>query len=69
MIDFAEVSVIVQGAISREYAPRCLASIRLSMPKAEIILSVAENAAYHSLDYDQLVLTEDPGAFLIDERR
>lgn len=68
MLDFSEISVIVQGAISKEYTPKCLSSIRCNMPGAEIILSVAEGSDCSELDYDKLILTQDPGAFLIDKK-
>lgn len=68
MLKLTEVSVIVQGAISKEYTPRCLASVRSTMPNAEIILSVAVGSDYRGLDYDKLVLTKDPGTYLMDEK-
>lgn len=62
MINSKDISVVVQGAIDRENTPKCLASIRQYLPDAEIILSTWKGSNTEGLDYDILVLNEDPGA-------
>ena len=62
-IDSKDISVIVQGAIDKEYTPHCLESIRTYLPKAEIILSTWEGSDIEGLDYDKLLLNKDPGGF------
>ncbi|MCD7739758.1 MAG: WavE lipopolysaccharide synthesis family protein [Candidatus Gastranaerophilales bacterium] len=66
MINFSDISVIVQGAIDKELTPKCLNSIRKYLPCAEIILSTWENSDTSGLDYDKLVLNQDPGCFKHD---
>lgn len=62
-IDSKDISVIVQGAIDKEYTSHCLESIRKYLPKAEIILSTWEGSDIEGLDYDKLLLNKDPGGF------
>lgn len=57
-----EVSVIVQGAIHKNLTPACLKSVRKSLPGAKIILSTWEGSDIENLDFDQIVLSKDPGA-------
>lgn len=62
MIDSDEISVVVQGNIYEEsYTSHTLKSVRRMLPKAEIILSTWNNSRTEGLDYDKLVLSEDPG--------
>lgn len=58
--------MIVQGSIDKINTPKCITSIRTFLPEAEIILSTWENSDTSSLDYDKLVLSEDPGAIVFD---
>ena len=67
MIDSKDISVIVQGPINKSETPKCLKSIRKYLPDAEIILSTWEGSDVSNLDYDILVLLEDPGTVLIEE--
>ena len=60
-IDTKDISVVVQGAIDKVNTPICLKSIRKYLPGAEIILSTWEGSEVDGLDYDILVLNEDPG--------
>ena len=60
-IDTKDISVVVQGAIDKEYTPLCLESIRKYLPDSEIILSTWEGSNVNGLDYDILILNEDPG--------
>ena len=55
------MSVVVQGAIDKDYTSKCLASIRKYLPEAEIILSTWEGCDVEGLDYDNLLLNKDPG--------
>lgn len=61
-IDTKDISVVVQGAIDKTQTPLCLKSIRKYLPEAEIILSTWEGSDVSGLDYDVLVLSEDPGS-------
>lgn len=63
-----EISVIVQGSIDNEETPKCLKSIRKFLPYAEIILSTNKGADVRGLDYDVLVLSDDPGAILMSDK-
>ena len=65
-IDSANISVVVQGAIDKKLTPICLKSIRKTLPNAQIILSTWVGSDIDGLDYDILVLNEDPGAVIID---
>lgn len=66
MIDSTEISVIVQGAVDREHTVHCLASIRSSLPGAEIVLSTWSGSDVSGFDFDTLILSDDPGAQLLD---
>ena len=59
-INSSNISVVVQGAIDKNITPKCLKSIRKFLPEAEIILSTWENSDVEGLDYDFLVLNQDP---------
>lgn len=61
-----DITVVVQGAIDRKLTPKCLKSIRKYLPYAEIILSTWENSQTEGLDYDVLLLNQDPGGFKHD---
>ena len=63
MLTSKDISVIVQGAIDKQNTPLCLTSIREHLPEAEIILSTWQGSDVLGLDYDELVLNVDPGAF------
>ncbi len=60
MISSKDISVVVQGAVDYKNTPKCLASIRKWLPDSEIILSTWENSDVEGLDYDILVLNQDP---------
>ncbi|MES1261023.1 MAG: WavE lipopolysaccharide synthesis family protein [Acidobacteriota bacterium] len=65
-----EISFIVQGAIDHTIQAAsgkgstrtCLDSIRQWFPRSEIVLSTWEGSDVRQLDYDVLVLANDPGA-------
>lgn len=66
MIESKEISVVVQGGIS-EYTQRCLLSLRKQLPEAQLILSTWEGADIMGLEYDELVLSKDPGGVVLDD--
>lgn len=53
--------MVVQGPVMPEITRRCLESIRAHLPGAEVILSTWEGVDVTGLDYDHLVLNQDPG--------
>lgn len=61
-INTSDISFVVQGAIDKKNTPLCLKSIRNNFPGSKIILSTWDDANVHGLDYDDLVLSKDPGA-------
>lgn len=67
MINSKDISVVVQGAINNMETPKCLKSIREFLPGAEIILSTWISSDVTGLDYDVLVLSEDPGNVLMEK--
>ena len=66
MIESKDISVVVQGPV-REGTEKCLESIRQYLPGAEIILSTWVGSRIDGLDYDVLVLNDDPGAVLVEK--
>lgn len=66
---FKDITVVVQGPVQtfkdrqqeEGITVKCLASIREYLPGATIILSTWHNQNIQGLDYDQLVLCDDPG--------
>lgn len=66
-----DISFVVQGAIDRQISPltqepitkSCLDSLRRYHPGAELILSTWQGQNLEGLDYDVLVLNDDPGAW------
>lgn len=61
-IDTRDISVIVQGAVG-SYISTCLSSVREHLPGAELVLSTWKGTNVEGLDYDVLVLSDDPGGF------
>lgn len=65
-----DLSFIVQGAVSRDISgitgkpitQSCLESLRRWHPEAEIILSTWKGTDVSGLDFDRVLLNEDPGA-------
>ena len=68
-ISAKDITVVVQGPVQtfsdREQESgitrKCLDSVRYFLPGAKIILSTWHNQDLTDLDYDQLVLCDDPG--------
>jgi hypothetical protein len=66
MIDFKDISVVVQGAVDFSMIDQVLLSVRTVLPEAEIILSTWEGVDYTAINvqhYDKLILSQDPGGF------
>lgn len=63
-----KISVVVQGKILPEITYLTLLSIRKYLPNAEIILSTWMGTSVNNLDYDKLVLSEEPQSFLYSSR-
>lgn len=66
MIDFKDISVVIQGAVDFSMIDQVLQSVRSVLPEAEIILSTWEGVDYNPINpelYDKLVLSADPGGF------
>ncbi|SMY36988.1 WavE lipopolysaccharide synthesis [Photobacterium malacitanum] len=69
-ISTKDITVVVQGPVqtfnAREQefgiTRKCLDSVRYFLPGAKIILSTWHNQDLTDLDYDQLVLCDDPGS-------
>ncbi|MFZ3054064.1 MAG: WavE lipopolysaccharide synthesis family protein [Sulfuricurvum sp.] len=62
MISFQDISVVVQGPIT-EFTARTLQSVRAVLPTAELILSTWDGSDLIGLDYDVIVLSDDPGGY------
>lgn len=60
-IDTKDISFVVQGSIDLSFTKQCLESIRSNFPEATIILSTWKNEKINELEYDKLVLSDDPG--------
>lgn len=67
MIVGRDISVVVQGAVDPNLTRPCLGSIRAILPGAEIILSTWTGSNTEELDYDVLVLSDDPGGIVCDK--
>ncbi len=62
-ISFSDISFVVQGGVDPVLTPQCLLSIRKYFPGAVIVLSSWAGSDVSGLDYDTLVLSDDPGGF------
>ena len=62
-IKTSDISVVVQGAVDPINTVKCLKSIRKNLPDAEIILSTWKGTDVSGLDYDEVILNDDPGYF------
>ena len=67
-ISSKDLSVVVQGAVSSLETSLCLKSVRKYLPEAQIILSTWKGSDVSQYDglYDELVLSDDPGAVIFD---
>lgn len=76
MIENAEITVVVQGPVQslpdrvqdEGITHRCLRSVREILPGARIILSTWPDQELAGLDYDELVISDDPGPNVIGYR-
>lgn len=66
MIDTKDISVVIQGKIDKNLSFNFLKSIKKVLPKSEIILSTWEGTCTEGLEYDKLVLNQDPGGIKHD---
>ena len=72
-IDNGDITVVVQGPVQslpdrpqdEGITARCLASVRRFLPGAQVILSTWPDQPLEGLDYDALVINEDPGPNVI----
>lgn len=70
MIQNSDITVVVQGPVvslpdremDKGITAEALASVRKHLPEAHIILSTWVGQPVDSLDYDELLLNQDPGA-------
>ncbi len=60
-MDSKDLSVVVQGAISKKHTSLCLKSLRKFLPDSEIILSSWQGSNVSKLDFDKCILSKDPG--------
>lgn len=73
MIENRQISVVVQGPIAANHdrpqsegvTRRSLEAIRCHLPGAHIILSTWKGSDTGGLDFDELVLSDDPGSSVI----
>lgn len=61
VVESKDISVVVQGKLDQEYSKLCIESIRKYFPESQIILSTWKGENYLNSDFDDLVLSEDPG--------
>ena len=61
-IDYRDISVVIQGAIDSKYTPMSIESIRKYLPGSTIIISTWPSESADSLDYDRIIINNDPGA-------
>lgn len=61
-IDPSLVTVVVQGYVNKKETGCTIKSVRKYLPGAKIILSTWKNCDVSEIDYDELVLNDDPGA-------
>lgn len=67
--NYSDISVVVQGPVQtltdrdqeEGITKKCIDSVRKHLPGAKIILSTWHNQDLSGLDYDELVLCNDPG--------
>ncbi|KZZ11277.1 hypothetical protein A3765_17350 [Oleiphilus sp. HI0130] len=70
MIKNSDITVVVQGpvvaspdrAMDEGITEKCLTSVRHHLPGAHVILSTWQGQPVEGLDYDELLLNEDPGS-------
>lgn len=63
----ASISVVIQGPI-RPSTSTLIAKLRVLLPCAEIILSTWDGEKLDGIDYDYLVLSDQPGSYIQHKR-
>ena len=63
MLSSENITIVVQGMIIPKLTRKVLKSVRRYLPQARIILSTWQGSDTSDLDFDELVLCEDPGFF------
>ena len=64
IINSKDITFVVQGpiVIKDNQTRHCLLSVRKYYPKSKIILSTWKGSQIDNLDYDEVILSDDPGA-------
>ncbi|KPY64970.1 WavE lipopolysaccharide synthesis superfamily [Pseudomonas ficuserectae] len=70
-VDSRKISVVIQGPLYRNLSPQrnifaCIASVRTHLPHAEVIVSTWCHEDTSAVEADQLIMSDDPGAFVDD---
>lgn len=60
-IENSDITVVLQGAYSREFTPLALASVREFLPGAKMVLSTWNGTELPDMPDVELVFSEDPG--------
>ena len=64
-INKKDITVLVQGPISKSFTESGLKSIRKYLPESKIVLSTWEGSDVSNLDYDKIVISKDPGGVVV----
>ena len=62
-IENSDITIVVQGLVDNEITKKCIKSIREVLPGSNIILSTWKNSKVEGIDYDKIILNEDPGHY------
>ena len=68
IIKTKNISIIIQGIVNIDIISKSILYLRKIFPQSEIILSTFKGADISRLDYDVLVLSDDPGAILMSDK-
>ncbi len=60
-----DVTILIQGPISNSFTKSGIESVRKYFPESPIILSTWEGSDLNGLDYDHVVISEDPGGLIV----
>ena len=64
-IENKDITIVFQGPISDKFTKKCLLSARKFFPEAHILLSTWRDSNVNGLDFDTLILNDDPGTNLM----
>lgn len=67
MVTSDQLSIIMQGVVSKPAIDKCISLLRDVFPGCELILSTWDGSDVAGLSVDRLVLSPDPGAVYCDE--